>query len=938
MLAVHRHSCSIVKISQIRPPCRKRPMFIEMVCSLHSRGGMARRTRWACQITKTRTGTHGTFLREGIIRSKSNAAPKYPFDCVFFSCIVFSSVSHALPVGLLDSLSITLKSEMRRRNTPFFRRQAKLANVLPPLTDLTISAFDYFNNPYFFNYEADRTAFKNRSTNRENQQRLSNPLSDLFYEARSREENNGTIGAMSFLSSLIHGCILDRVMEGYDAWKEMKVDFTRMVDVDYEIVNRKLSHNYDLDRFTETLEDVFDWYEGGMETRRQASKKVGPYLCFVQSSGMGKTKIMYEYRKKSVEDEESDVASSLIMSSEILPAKKESVVFDFCHDFKKLVDGFNGKEPRDAALLVYNALDTILRETININVRERKERLPNKGKGKSQEIVERNKVTLMFDESQYLLHQHLGYNAFLFRCVRIWLREERPENVIAVFAGTTSKITKFLVEDDNELKPRDASSRGIQKRKVKYYDKGSNELYPLFYHTATLGSCLQLMAGDTEYDRAIFYGRPLFAIMADEKILHSKLSNVLCRMLIVLEGHDWKAESIAVINFLATRVQLGETSVDVVSQLVAGGYGQLAGCSDDCTTLTLAYLPDPVCARLAMCMMDEDYELVAPEWKGTIKGEKKQWWSGKMKEIFSTGLVSPSKGDLGEVVVALYMLFCGDVLRKEISNRMTRRDKDKMAYTQFSVSLDSWLDLLCSGGKVIESKRVAACSLSVGFIQVCRNNLRPYSNSWESLKDQAFLEHIFQSGIAFYVFDGCPLIDMVVPMRVNNLDGSHGARPKFKFVPLLVSIKSRLIFDQNAAETACEAMKTKAAASHLNAALCLLISFGSDPPSLQYTGEISIQRGATKVSRQLFDAEGNGRIVAKAVRVPENDDFKLTEAFRQMTPDSQVNTELFLSHCFIMAHGTNNSTDLLAENVICATSSSDWKNKYDNLREAMTNI
>ena len=56
------------------------------------------------------------------------------------------------------------------------------------------------------------------------------------------------------------------------------------------------------------------------------------------------------------------------------------------------------------------------------------------------------KVALIFDESQYLLKEELGYDAFLLRCVRHWL-QEKPERgsardgltVVAVFAGTNSK-------------------------------------------------------------------------------------------------------------------------------------------------------------------------------------------------------------------------------------------------------------------------------------------------------------------------------------------------------------------------------------------------------------------------------------------------------------------------------------------------------------------
>jgi hypothetical protein len=374
------------------------------------------------------------------------------------------------------------------------------------------------------------------------------------------------------------------------------------------------------------------------------------------------------------------------------------------------------------------------------------------------------------------------------------LREKRGgRKVVAIFAGTNSKITNFLVRSDDELLPGEKSSRQV--KNGDYYEKGSNQLYPPFYHTATIGSCRrEPVFGATEYERATNYGRPLFAVMAQDGTLHQNIPTVLCRMLLVSKGDDWTNDLNAwkaVANFLGTRVQLGDTSFDMISNLVAKAYANLTECSEDCKSLKLAYLPDPVCARLAMCMMDEDFEHdPAPEWTKTIKGMKKTWWAGKIREIFSTGMVRPAKGDFGEVAVALYMLFCGDLLRKTISDTAKSENKDSLDYSDFSVSLDAWLDLLCSGGKPLEETKLPANEstdsplVSVGFIHY----LRSYDTSWASLKNQTFLSHIYESGVAFYVFEGCDYIDMVVPLRIM-VDGETTS-PKYEFVPMLVFIKS----------------------------------------------------------------------------------------------------------------------------------------------------
>ena len=63
-----------------------------------------------------------------------------------------------------------------------------------------------------------------------------------------------------------------------------------------------------------------------------------------------------------------------------------------------------------------------------------------------------------------------------------------------------------------------------------------------------------------------------------------------------------------------------------------------------------------------MCMMDETFEVnvTSRTESATINGKSKKDWAEILTNIFATGLVSPDKGDFGVVVVALYMLFCGD--------------------------------------------------------------------------------------------------------------------------------------------------------------------------------------------------------------------------------------------------------------------------------------
>ena len=195
----------------------------------------------------------------------------------------------------------------------------------------------------------------------------------------------------------------------------------------------------------------------------------------------------------------------------------------------------------------------------------------------------------------------------------------------------------------------------------------------------TMGACLHLLENSvvstgSEYARSMYYGSPLFAEMAKARILDSNISIALRRMLL-LEEHfpKWDENCTTLINILFTRIPMGQTNV---TEIVANGFAHLSGWSVRSNSYKLAYLPDPVYARLAMCIMDEDFTCeLPPTWNAAaapIKGKDKRWWIEKLKEIFCTGVVRPEKGNFGEVAVGLYMLFCADVLRKTMNINSNR--------------------------------------------------------------------------------------------------------------------------------------------------------------------------------------------------------------------------------------------------------------------------
>jgi hypothetical protein len=491
------------------------------------------------------------------------------------------------------------------------------------------TAFDHFNDRTLFEPDEDDENYNHFCRDKNKKKLQGMTLEAFFRHVKEQHQSKGVTPSEFFGTFSLVGKALTKAETEYNERKKTTDEIQRMVPVDYQISSQPLSHKYDLERLKTAIEDVFGWYSGRKPSKKKPSKKkVGPYLCFVQSSGMGKTKLMYEYRQDSF-TEESTVASCLILPSNIPTLHPD--IFDFRPDFRGAIT--IGKDIPKATEGIYRILDKILTDTLEKNLENRKANQAKKSGNEtlSAESLEtmqnRDKIVLMFDESQTLLMHDLEYDAFLFRCVRVWLREKRGnQKIVAVFAGTNSKITNFLLESDIQFEPDAEASRHLQKKLKTYHAKGSSQLYPPFYHTATMGSCRrEPVTGLTEYDRATYYGRPLFAILANEGTLHQKISTVLSRMLIVpKERIDWYNELMAAINFLGTRVQMEDTSFAVISNLVAMAYANLSGCSEDCTTVKLAYLPDPVCARLAMCMMDEDFtHEPSPEWKKKIKGDEK---------------------------------------------------------------------------------------------------------------------------------------------------------------------------------------------------------------------------------------------------------------------------------------------------------------------------
>ena len=503
----------------------------------------------------------------------------------------------------------------------------------------------------------------------------------------------------------------------------------RVASIDLGIKTESLRHHFDLKLFTEAIDELFEW------TRLMSVRKdyLAPYFALVQSSGMGKTKLMYEFERKS-KDEESLWDAQLLLCTDAGSYAKQSDV----HEALSLSVASSQPTEEERA----KARDDLIKRL--------------------EEIVKKSSktsVVLLVDEAQHLVKG----DGFLFRCFRQWLRKNRgdkKEEVVAVFAGTTSKLTNFIVE-----RPSTTFSRDVQS---KYYKEEGRKLYRPFFHLSTCGAgksdpsvtearsadeTEERSSGETEFRRSVKYGRPLFHVMQKEDKLNDKALGAIQKRLLLPHATD----ELSWLSVLAVRVQMGQVSLDVASTLISLGYANLThfeevvprtDCGDDndnhAVVVQQCHFPDPVLARCAMQLMSE----------------KPKDWTERAMKLFSTGMCLPSKGDTGEVFAALFMLLCGDELRLE---------KDKNL-EHFSVPLKEWLNRM-GALWVFGKQEDYGMDKSVSFIQVCRNYIR--LDAGEMAAKTEFLKELYESGSAIYLFAGAVACDLLVPIQKSAQGGSR---------------------------------------------------------------------------------------------------------------------------------------------------------------------
>jgi len=627
------------------------------------------------------------------------------------------------------------------------------------------------------------------------------------------------------------------------------------VSCDFQVKETRLAFDYDLMALKERVLQLFDWYDDDAIR----TKYLAPYLPVIQSSGMGKTKLLYELRQHlNTTDRTIHVALILNSSGELEGDQKET--YDEAVELEECMK----REPDPE--LKYR------------EVEKEMEHLCRLSGGKP--------TILLFDEAQNLL---VGKDNHLFNCIQWWLckKQKRPQKVVAVFAGTTLAFANI------PRAPPESDDWG------EYYMDGSHK-YPPFFEFHTMGCLLtkirvkRVHPHQAEYDESVGYGRPLFAKMGERGLLDEESQVDILRRLVLSNVNDWWRRVDACFSVLATRVQMGQTTINIAAQLVSRGYAILMDLDIAQQTADIAHLPDPVCARLAMCLMKEDWKTDI----GGLSGRGREFWVNKMAEIFSEQTCNPSAGDEGEVFAALYMLFCGDILRfiprqlpsDDENDKPIDMSKPDNQCKHFSVSLTKWIHLLISGGEEPASWDEVPDTIdaSVCFIQVCQNYLR-YQENMSCWTSQSFLGHLYKSRSAFYCFEDNAVFDIFASLRYQKNDPDE---PE-EYFPLLISIVCLPKFLPSEATSACCAMEMSLTKARCYGGLCILLVLGR-------TTKTEFDEDLLLTEQDLANIPDE--IVSKVIEIPSNDTFNITNKFWGVTSYEEENAEIFASHSYIAWH------------------------------------
>jgi len=574
--------------------------------------------------------------------------------------------------------------------------------------------------------------------------------------------------------------------------------------------SKKLVHDRDVIRFMARLETVGAWHYD----EKVRSTYMAPILPIIQSSGTGKSRLIFEAR--SLLRSHGRPCRSILLTTKDAEKVKEELIDSERKAAEKTEAGKDtdrNSEPRK--LKSYDEVYTVTEEKVlalspRSGLREfiikqcclacQDENVDVQG-GIANGAID---VTLFFDEAQYLTTN----KGFLFRVLRYIVREKsfpgnllqrktKGEvhvvglnqaidrfNVTVVLAGTNSSLGELFPETDtpsNGSRYLDSSGE--------YYDEGETPFSPFFIFrtqgcfsnenaSSNAGNGPSETNTPSEYENMIRFSRPLFHLLHTEQRLNRNEEYDIALKILLGKPLDWAKDERSCFSVLATRVQMGATNTSVVSDLVSKGYAHLtyfrskSGSDSGIPSLaSFTCAPDPVCARIAMCLMDQSFSIEgdsvdseSTKSRLAIVGASKTDVVSTMGKIFSSGLCLPAKGDVGEIAIALYLLFCGDILRARMNQGLSR------CYHVLSVDFSSWMKLVWGGG---EAELDAALrhddpweGLQVNCIQFFRYSIQ---SSLEEMEKDTFLESLYLKGCGIY----CPTNFEAIDHALSCLDSKN---------------------------------------------------------------------------------------------------------------------------------------------------------------------
>lgn len=277
---------------------------------------------------------------------------------------------------------------------------------------------------------------------------LEDPRSDVTVEAID--------GILKELNELLHNLRTDTIRRSLIGvrveleQKKTEVFSKRVAALDVDIQKSSMIHKYDLRQFMARVEKLFEWYNDGSITYETYA---APYFPFVQSSGTGKTKILYEAQqeilKLSTRGQLKDPVTLCLLINCNQRQNNSSIFLPL-----KLPEVIKYRQPtNDQIYEIYFLLDKLLPEP-----------------------AAKARIVLFFDESECLLEVR---DAWHFRVVVRWLQIQRPEKVVAVFAGTNPALADRYPEIPTHVSSRDPA--------LFLFRGYGRDVWPPFFELTTTG-------------------------------------------------------------------------------------------------------------------------------------------------------------------------------------------------------------------------------------------------------------------------------------------------------------------------------------------------------------------------------------------------------------------------------------------------------------------